>query len=222
MTDRDRYVQALREGARAIGIDVTPELAHALATHHELVVKWAQKINLTTVTEPERAASIHGLDSLLFAELFDREDQAAVIDVGSGAGFPGLVLALARPRLAVRLWEPQRKRASFLHVALAELGRADVRVEERRLERVRADRSAPLETACIVSRATIPPLELVEIAPRYLLPEGRLILSGGAGLPPLEELLRAARGALRAERTLDVELPGGEPRVLHLLRRTSA
>lgn len=189
-----------------------------MTAHYALVVKWAARMNLTTVTDPASAASIHGVDSLLFLEhLIDRTGASAV-DIGSGAGFPGLVLALARPDLKMTLVEPKRKRASFLRVALAELRRPDVAVVEARLE----DPIAAFPTELLLSRATIPPLALIERSPEKLRPGGRLIITSGAGAPPLPAIVAACeRVGLRHQRRVERALPSGETRIFEVIERSA-
>lgn len=210
----DVYLSALHAGAAALGLSVTDALAKGLWAHQALVAKWAQKMNLTTVLAPAEAAIKHGLDSLLFAEFFNPDAEYITFDVGSGAGFPGIPLALARPGLKLTLLEPQRKRASFLRVALTDLGLKSVRVVEGRLEPLKSA-NGPWQAEKIVSRATIPPLELAQQAAAYLVPEGELILSGGSGAPAPEQL----SGALSHQERRTFVLPGGDPRHLDRLRR---
>lgn len=208
----DVYLDALKRGASATGIALDDDVAERMAAHHALVVKWAKKINLTTVTDPERAASLHGVDSLLYTTVI--EDDGPTIDVGSGGGFPGVALALVRPAMPIVLLEPIRKRCSFLRTVLAELGIDNARVVEGKLE---ADSLPPRvdPPARFVSRATIPPLELVPLAMTHLSPEGTLVLSGGAGAPSVEAL-EAAGG--HHVRRATYTLPTGEPRVIDVLR----
>ena len=211
----DEFLSALESGAHVLGIEIDRELAESLAKHYALLVKWAAKMNLTAIKDPVEAAHLHALDSLLFAELIAEEDRSKTVDVGSGAGFPGIPLALARPNLEMILLEPIRKRASFLRVALADLGLARVRVVEGRLEEGDVPpRLWPVEL--IVSRATIPPVELARLAPAKLSVGGRLILTSGAGAPDPSQL--ASKGLIHVQR-LERKLPGGELRVLDLLRR---
>jgi 16S rRNA (guanine527-N7)-methyltransferase len=206
-----------------MGLAVPEPLVEAMAAHQRLVERWSAKMNLTAVKDPARAAELHGLDSLLVAELFEPEAAATVADVGSGAGFPGIVLALARPKLRVRLLEPHRKRASFLRVALAELRRPDVEVQEARLEPLEPGRAPAWRAEAIVSRATLPPLELVGLAPPYLEPGGRLVLMAGAGAPEPQGLARVAKeaGLMPVDRLLR-HLPGGEVRILDVLVDTGS
>jgi 16S rRNA (guanine527-N7)-methyltransferase len=217
----DAYLRALLEGGRAIGLSVSDELGDRMSKHWSIVKRWAKKMNLTAVLDDERAASIHGLDSLLFAELFTIDDSSRVADVGSGAGFPGVVLALARPKLRITLLEPQRKRASFLKVALTELGLGDVEVKELRLDPMAKGIEAPFVFEAIVSRATIPPLELARIAPPYLAENGRLILSSGQSAEAPEALEAASSRALRPAERRDLRLPTGDRRVLDVLVKSA-
>jgi 16S rRNA (guanine527-N7)-methyltransferase len=223
LSDRDVHRGALIEGARSLGIEVGDALADAMTLHYELVARWAERMNLTAIKEPVASAHLHGLDSLLFAEVLGDAPSLAgrrAVDVGSGAGFPGLIVALARPELAMTLLEPIRKRASFLRVALADLGRADVAVLEGKLEapapNVRP--SPPWPADIILSRATVPPLELIALAAPRLKPGGSLVLSGGRGAPSTDEISEAGEQAgLVHQRRRDFVLPGGELRVLDVL-----
>lgn len=215
------YRVALEAGIDAQGLRVPAEVVAGMTRHFEVLVKWASRINITSVLRPAEAAIVHGLDCLLLAEEFDPADSSSVVDVGSGGGFPGVVLALARPGLRVTLLEPQRKRASFLRVALTELGRADVRVVEGRLEAVSA-RTPPLLAEVLVSRATIPPLELAPLAGPHLVAGGRLFLMSGAGAPAVPDLEAAGRPAgLRHSARVAHVLPGGQARFIDRLERAA-
>lgn len=219
------YREVLLAGAERLGIEVDVALADGLERHFDLVCKWAERINLTTVTEPRLAASRHGLDCLLFTAMIPADASWKTVDVGSGAGFPGVVLALARPRLDLTLLEPIRKRTSFLRVALAELRLDRVRVIEGKLEAPGQPppslppRAAPLWPAeLIVSRATIPPLQLIPLAGPRLAPGGSLILTSGAGAPDPNQLRRVAAlaGLVPVERR-EYRLDGDETRILDRL-----
>lgn len=213
------FAEALRAGAKSLQISVPDEVVESMSRHFEVLTKWASRINITTVLDPEEAATLHGLDCLLLAECFSAEDESTVLDVGSGGGFPGIVLALARPKLRLTLLEPQRKRASFLKVALAELRRPDVRVLEARLEAVSA-RHPAFGTDVLVSRATIPPLDLVPLAGPHLAHRGRLFLMSGAGAPPVAALeLRAAEAGLCHVERREHRLPGGQTRYIDRLQK---
>ena len=207
-----KYRAALLDGAMQMGIELTEELIEKLGVHYGLMHRWSSRMNLTSVTDPEDAARLHGLDCLLFSEFFEPESAESVADIGSGAGFPGIILALARPNLKMCLVEPLRKRTSFLKVALAALSRSDVLVRQSKLVA-----SEQPEWVCetIVSRATIAPLKLLELTPTYLKPGGRLITTSGDGAIPLLQLEnRAKELGFESARRKQWELPGGETRIL--------
>ena len=217
MEDLEIYLETLRDGARELGLPLSPELADAMAAHQQLVDQWAKKMNLTAIRDPAESARLHGLDCLLFAQIVGPTARGRLVDVGSGAGFPGVVLALARPQLDVVLLEPIRKRASFLRVALSRLGLPRARVAEAKLES--GTEAAPWWPAdVIVSRATIPPLEFISLAAERLQDEGRLILTSGVDGPSPHAVQAAAdQAGLTFERRVEWTLPGGHQRRLDLI-----
>ena len=214
---RARFEQTLKTAIAMRGLAVPEGAVERLGQHYDLLVRWAKRINLTTVTDPIEAAYRHAFDSLLFTEAIAREDTSSAVDVGSGAGFPGLVVAVARPHLRMTLLEPIRKRASFLRVAAAEL-QLDTRVTEGKLDGGVA--GPPWPTDLVISRATIPPLSLIPLAAPVLVPGGRLLMTGGQGMPGVSEVIPVAEAAgLHHQRRYAQALPDGAPRWLDELRR---
>ncbi|MEL7240158.1 MAG: 16S rRNA (guanine(527)-N(7))-methyltransferase RsmG [Planctomycetota bacterium] len=207
----------LAAGIDRMQLDVPASAVTMLGAHYALLVHWAKRINLTTVVDPDEAAIKHALDCLLFAQWIG-EDAVEAVDVGSGGGFPGIVIAVVRPALRLTLLEPIRKRASFLRVATAELALPHVRVAEGKLLEGAQGRPWPVDL--VVSRATIPPLALVKVAAPVLRAKGRLILTGGRSMPSVAEIgaVAAASGLEHRDRH-GYELPDGSRRWLDELRR---
>jgi 16S rRNA (guanine527-N7)-methyltransferase len=114
--------------------------------HFCLVLAWNRRANLTAITDPALAADRHYRDALL---LQCRLLPGAVLDVGSGAGYPGIPLAIAERTRAFTLMEPRRKRASFLRYAAAELGLGNVSILE-----ARSDAEPNASFPNVVTRAT--------------------------------------------------------------------
>jgi len=162
-----------------------------LAKYLDLLLLWNRKINLTAVREPAEIVVRHFADS--FAALHDIPESAqSLLDVGSGAGFPGALLALARRNLAVTLLESSHKKAAFLATVKRELGLTNVVVEARRLEEVP---ETPFDI--VISRAAIPLPGWFEAARPYLSASGVILAMEGSeqsALPP---------GATRRSYTID-------------------
>jgi len=216
--DTQRYIDTLLEAAEAMDVACTPELAARMAEHQALVDKWAKRINLTTVTEASAAAVKHGLDCLLFTTVLTEPEPGLTVDIGSGGGFPGLILALAQPQRPMVLLEPIRKRTSFLRAAAAQLKLDKLRVVEGRLEADAPARGIAWPVSRIVSRATIPPLDLVPLSAPYLAAGGELVLTSGAGAPSVPALQEAAAGTgLSHTERREFTLPGQATRILDRL-----
>lgn len=148
---------------------LTADQREALVTHGVLLARWNRVHNLTRLERPEDVARRHFADSLSGLTELERHVPAlgtAVADVGSGAGFPGVVAALLWPQRQVTAVEAARKRASFLQLVARELGLPNLSVENHREEQV-----APGRFDLVLTRATLQWPEL----PRL----GRLLASGG-------------------------------------------
>jgi 16S rRNA (guanine527-N7)-methyltransferase len=117
---------ALETLAPEFDVDLSAEAVGRFTRHYELLVAWNRKINLTRITEPVEAARRHFLESAFLTRVV--EAPARLVDVGSGAGFPGLVLACLWPEIEAVLVEPSPKRSVFLKEAIRALGLARVAV----------------------------------------------------------------------------------------------
>ena len=100
----------------------------------DLLLKWNARINLTAIRQPEEIVTRHFGESFFAAKLLSPTQDDTVIDLGSGAGFPGLPLAMIYPKAKVVLIESNSKKAAFLNAVVSELGLSDVQVFNRRGE----------------------------------------------------------------------------------------
>lgn len=139
----------LATGLRMLGL--APDLAPALLAYLAELVKWNAAYNLTSVRDPVDMVTRHLLDALaVLPRAADfLHDDTRLLDVGSGAGLPGIPLAIARPRWQVTVLDSNGKKARFLRHAVRVLGLANVTVVEARVEHHRADH--PFDA--IISRA---------------------------------------------------------------------
>ena len=132
---REQWPERLKAGLDALGIAYDPAAPERLARYHQLLTEWNQVMNLTGDTDFETSLTRHYLDSLAplgISGLFP--EKASLIDVGTGAGFPGLPLAIARPDLDVVLMDSLQKRLNFLDAVVKELGLSNVRLCHARAE----------------------------------------------------------------------------------------
>lgn len=103
------------------GVALDETAADRLNTYGNLLVEWNKKMNLTAITEPKEVLYKHFYDCLLFLKHIEIQKNARLIDVGTGAGFPGMVLKIARPDIELTLLDGLNKRLIFLNAVLDEL-----------------------------------------------------------------------------------------------------
>ncbi|MBQ9472229.1 MAG: 16S rRNA (guanine(527)-N(7))-methyltransferase RsmG, partial [Ruminococcus sp.] len=124
----------LKDVLSRFDISVSDEASAKLSRYYELLIEWNEKMNLTAITEPEDVALKHFADSLSLLSYVDIQQGASVIDVGTGAGFPGMALKIARPDIRLTLLDSLNKRLVFLDEVCAELGIDDVTMIHSRAE----------------------------------------------------------------------------------------
>lgn len=173
---------AIASGAAELGIEVSAAQVERLAAHLRLVEKWNRVHNLTAVREPEQMVALHLLDSLTL--LPHLAGAHSLLDVGTGAGFPGIPLAIVRPELAVTLLDSSHKKCSFLEQARTELGLANLNVACARVEAWKP--AAPYDA--VASRAFAELSDFVTQARHLVAPGGRLLAM--KGIYPFEEIAR--------------------------------
>ncbi len=130
---RRAFCAHVKAWAQRFGILLPEALCERLSEHYTLLLRWNERINLTRIVEPEEAARFHYVESLYGERFLDPSIQK-IVDVGSGGGFPGILLALARPKTTVVLIEKDRKRAVFLSEAIRQLGLENAEVFHGRFE----------------------------------------------------------------------------------------
>jgi len=169
--------ERLIAGARELGVAVDATQVEKLAQYLALLQTWNRKINLTAITEERAAVELHFLDSLAVVPLV--AGCATLIDVGSGAGFPGAVLAIALPSLAVTCIDAVAKKVAFLQTLK--------RTVAPKLEPLhRRDDAIDRTFDAAVSRATWDPPEWLEHGVRLVNERGIVIAMQTADAPLLE------------------------------------
>lgn len=116
----------MQKAAESYGLDLTEKQQGQFQRYYELLMEWNGKINLTAITEPREVAVKHMLDSLAGWDEKRMSGDAGIIDVGTGAGFPGIPLKIFQPKLRLTLLDSLNKRIRFLQIVVEELGLQDV------------------------------------------------------------------------------------------------
>ena len=222
MTNYQIIRQQLYEGASHFNIALTPDQNDQFTRYFEELRAWNQKFNLTRIIEPSEVVSKHFLDSLtLYPMLIGLPDSASLIDVGSGAGFPGIPLKIVMPHLRVTLLESTGKKCTFLDHVVETLNLEQVTVVKGRAEDAGQHSEYRQQYHVATARAVARLSTLAE----YLLPfvkigGSMMALKGQDPAPELNEARRAI-GILggKSPRIERVTIPGLDaPR--HVVRVT--
>ena len=128
------FKEELQRAAAEYGIELTEKQMEQFNRYFELLVEWNEKINLTAITEPKDVAIKHMIDSITAYDEALFKDGTTVIDVGTGAGFPGLPLKIFCPEIKLTLMDSLNKRIKFLQTVVEELGLKDVECVHARAE----------------------------------------------------------------------------------------
>lgn len=213
----------LAEYARAFGIELSPAQIDALELYQRELVVWNQRVNLTTITARDEIVVKHFLDSLSVA-LALPASMVSLIDVGSGAGFPGVPLKIAFPTVRVTLLEATGKKIEFLKHIITQLALSDIRAIHGRAEELARDAKHRQKYAVAVGRAVAELPTLLEYAMPFVRVGGVFIAQKGVDVD--EEVHRAERaikelgGQLNA--VIPVQLPGLGPRHLIVVKKIAA
>jgi len=167
---------ALERGARELGVELQAQARERLLAYLALMAKWNKTYNLTAVRDPLAMVSHHLLDSLAALPHLPMPERGALADAGSGAGLPGIPLAIARPAWHVVLAEASQKKAAFLRQATIELGLENTQVHEGRVESWHPGE----RFAVVISRAFARLAQFVSACAHLVAADGSLAAMKGA------------------------------------------
>ncbi len=173
---------ALERGLQQLGIALPAGTRERLLHYVALLAKWNRTYNLTAIRDADAMVSHHLLDSLAVLPHLPLPGEARLADAGSGAGLPGIPLALARPQWHVALAESNQKKCAFLRQATIELALANVEVHEGRVEHWRPQ--TPF--ALVISRAFTQLAQFIQACRHLVAPRG--LLAAMKGKVPRQEL----------------------------------
>ena len=200
-------LERIREGTLKMGIALPEDAAEKMLRFHELLMRANEQFNLTRVPDdPKEAADRNFLDSLApLAQKGLMDGCAALLDLGSGAGFPGIPLSIARPDVRVTLMDSLGKRVNFLNDVIAALG-LNAQAVHFRAEEAAKNPQWREQFDCVTARAVAAMPTLAELALPFARVGGRLVAYKG---PAAGEELR------QAERAIEL-LGGGNAHILQV------
>ena len=175
----DQKILSLLQNARHLGIELNEQQLAQFDVYKNELLQWNAKTNLISEKSAQEIASRHFLDSLTALQFIDNQ-RARIIDIGSGAGFPGIPLKIARPDLQLYLMESNRKKVSFLKHIVRLLNLTETVVLYERAENLIKDNKWKDFFDVVISRAVFKLPEFLSLGAFFLAPQGTLIALKGS------------------------------------------
>lgn len=194
MPNREEMLECLRQVVAVTGLKISTEQYRLFGDYYELMLEHNQRVNLTRITEPVDVAIKHFGDSLALLSAISFQTGSAIADVGTGAGFPGLPIAILRPDLQVTLIDSLRKRTAFLTEVVQRLKLVNVRVVWGRAEDLGRKALFREQFNVVMARAVAPLNVLSELCLPLLERGGLFVAMKG---PKAEEEIIQATVAIR-------------------------
>ena len=191
---------ALERGLGELALALPAGAVQQLLSYSDLLAKWNRTYNLTAIRDPLQMVSHHLLDSLAVLPHLPLAAGARLADIGSGAGLPGIPLAIARSDCAIVLNDSSSKKTAFMRQAIIELGLRNAQVHEGRVQSWR-----PAELFAVVISRAFAELAAFVRACRHLVAEGG-VLAAMKGAYPRDELARLA-GEARCDVVRELRVP---------------
>jgi 16S rRNA (guanine527-N7)-methyltransferase len=185
--DRPQLANVLRDGIAELTLDVPDARQEQLMDYLGLMAKWNAVYNLTSLRDPMQMVTHHLLDSLAAVPAFERASN--VLDVGSGGGLPGIVLAIVRPDMQVTMIDTVHKKTAFLTQVKAQLGLANAAVHTGRVEEFQVPDERKFDV--ITSRAFADLSDFINWSSHLLAQAGRYIALKGVAAKEEQERVPA-------------------------------
>ena len=190
----DKFTELMREELSEFSIELSEHQLHQFYQYFELLVEWNKVMNLTAITELEDVVTKHFVDSLSLVKAVSDLSDEKILDMGTGAGFPGSPLKIAFPELKITLLDSLNKRINFLNEVIGQLQLGEIQAVHGRAEDYGRDKLYREQYDYCVSRAVANLSTLSE----YCMPYVKI---GGAFIPyksgKIEEELNQAKGAVK-------------------------
>ena len=152
--NKDRFIEEVEN----LGIEITDKKLDQLEKYYELLIEYNKVMNLTGITEKEEVYLKHFYDSLTISKIIDLNKENSLCDLGSGAGFPGIVIKIFYPNLNIVLVDSLNKRINFLNIVIKELGLENITAIHSRIEEYAV---ANKEKFDVVTARAVAPLNIL-------------------------------------------------------------
>lgn len=216
-------VDILKSNADGYGIEINSDLSEKLEKYAELLKIWNEKINLTAITDDEGIAVKHFLDCLLVLKTENFRNGAKIIDVGTGAGFPGLVIAAAYPNAEVTLLDATGKKLKAVENIASEMGVGNVRTVHLRAEEAGMKPEFREKYDFATARAVAQLRVLLEYTLPFVKVGGTFLSLKGASAVEETDAAKVALKTLggKIEGINEFVLPGGDKRAVINVKKIS-
>ena len=190
MSDNSFFIQGLKE----YGFDPTDEQIDKFIRYYDLLIEWNEKINLTTITEYKDVMIKHFLDSVSIIKAVDMSSVTSLIDIGTGAGFPGIPIKIMFPDIKITLLDSLKKRLNVLDLIIDEINLKEIYTIHGRAEDIARDPKHREKYDLCVSRAVANLSTLSELCIPFVKPDGRFVSYKSE---KADEELEKAKNAIR-------------------------
>ncbi len=201
--------QLLMDCANQMHIDLTEEMSEQFMQYSALLLAWNEKMNLTAITDPREVVLKHFVDCLSLVPYLDLDENSAIIDVGTGAGFPGMPVKIACPDVEITLLDALNKRLTFLEEVTEELGLSGVHFVHSRAEDGGQNPEYREKFSHCVSRAVANMSVLAEYCLPYVRVGGYFVALKGPDVARELEESKNALGILGGvvKEVIDIQIP---------------
>lgn len=152
--NKNRFIEEIEK----LGVEVTDKKLEQLEKYYELLIEYNKVMNLTGITEKEEVYLKHFYDSLTISKIINLEEENSLCDLGSGAGFPGIVIKIFYPELKIVLVDSLNKRINFLNIVIEELGLENISAIHARIEEFAKENEEKFD---IVTARAVAPLNIL-------------------------------------------------------------
>ncbi len=171
------FTRHLEKGLARAGLCVTDQQMDLMAAHAAELLAWNKKINLTAITRPDQVAEKHFVDSLIIAKMM--QPLTAVLDIGSGGGFPAIPLKIVLPKIRFILVDSSRKKVNFLKHVIRTLGLDGIEAVHARVEDLHQDPEYEGQFDAVISRGFASLEKFADLSLPFLNPGGIILAMKG-------------------------------------------